>query len=65
MYMEGGTKEKPSQHAVQSLMRMYPQLDYLMCETILYFTEQELDNFLEKKSEVDSIDDNEIGQIDS
>ena len=58
-------KEKPSPQAVQALMQMYPQLDFLMAETILSFTEDELAQFLEKKSPVDSIDDNKTGEIES
>jgi hypothetical protein len=58
-------KEKPSHYAVQTLMHMYPSLDYLMAETILSFTEKELGEFFEKKSPVESIDDNEIGEIKS
>lgn len=56
-------KEKPSPHAVHTLMQMYPQLDFLMAETILSFSEKELGEFLEKKSPVEGIDDNEIGEI--
>jgi len=57
--------EKPSPQAVQTLMQMYPQLDFLMAETILSFSEKELGEFLEKKSSVDSIDDNKAGKIES
>jgi hypothetical protein len=58
-------REKPSPHAVQTLMQMYPQLDFLMAETILSFSEKELGEFLEKKSVDNSINDNEIGEIQS
>jgi hypothetical protein len=58
-------KEKPSLQAVQTLVQLYPGLDYLMAETILSFSEKELGEFLEKKSPVNSIDDNEIGEIKS
>ena len=47
----------PTPQAVKSLMHMYPQLDQLMAETILSFSEQELGDFLEKKSTVEGIDD--------
>jgi hypothetical protein len=49
-------REKPNPPQVQTLMQMYPQLDYLMAETILSFSEDELGKFLEKKSPVDSIE---------
>jgi hypothetical protein len=58
-------KDKPSAHAVYTLMQMYPKLDFLMAETILSFSEKELGEFLEKKSPVESINDNEIGEIKS
>ena len=58
-------REKPSSQAVQTLMQMYPRLDYLMAETILSFTEKELAQFLEKKSPLEDIDDNQIGEIKS
>ena len=50
-------KQKPSAEAVQNLMRLYPRLDYLLAETILSFTEEELGKFLEKKKDVDNIND--------
>ena len=58
-------REKPTPQAVQNLMQMYPRLDYLMAETILSFTEKELAQFLEKKSPLEDIDDNQIGEIKS
>ena len=45
-------------------MQMYPKLDYLMAETILSFSEEELGEILEKNSGV-SIDDNKIGKVES
>jgi|EP00966_Prymnesium_polylepis_P165480 hypothetical protein len=56
---------QPSPHAVQALMQMYPKLDHLMAETILCFSEDQLGEFLEKKSAVVSIDDNQTGKIES
>ena len=47
--MDGATKQKPTREAVQNLMQMYPKLDYLLAETILSFTEEQLEVFLEKK----------------
>ena len=55
---------KPSPEAVQSLMKMYPRLDYLMAETILSFSEEQLGDLLEKKSIDESIDDNEAGKVE-
>lgn len=55
---------KPSPQAVQSLMYMYPRLDYLMAETILSFSEEQLGEFLEKKSIDESIDDNKAGEVE-
>ena len=64
MALRATKKVKPSTEQVQALMQMYPKLDYLLAETILSFTEEELGGFLEeKKSPVDSIDD-EAGKIE-
>jgi hypothetical protein len=57
-------KKKVSVYEVQTLMQMYPKLDYLMAETILSFSEEELGEILEKNSGV-SIDDNKIGKVES
>ena len=57
-------KEKPSPQLVQSLLQIYPKLDYLMAETILSFTEPELGKMLEKKSPVKSIDVDQVGKIE-
>lgn len=57
-------KTKPRPEAVQNLMRLYPKLDYLLAETILSFSEEELGEFLsEKKKSSESIDD--VGEIES
>ena len=56
--------EKPSPQTVQALMKMYPMLDYLMAETILSFSEKELGEFLEKKSGLESIDDDQTSKIE-
>jgi hypothetical protein len=58
-------REKPPIQAVQTLMQMYPRLDSLMAETVLSFSEQELGEFLEKKYDVDCIDDNKVSEIES
>ena len=42
-------KQKPSHDQVLALQKLYPRLDYLMCETILSFTEEELELFLQNK----------------
>ena len=55
----------PTPQAVKSLMHMYPQLDFLMAETILSFSEQELGDFLEKKSPVEGIEDDKTSEIES
>ena len=57
-------KEKPSSQLVQSLLQMYPKLDYLMAETILSFSEAELGEMLEEKSPTTNIDDDKIGEIE-
>ena len=57
-------KEKPSSQLVQSLLQMYPKLDYLMAETILSFSEAELGEMLEEKSPTNTIDDDKIGEIE-
>lgn len=57
-------KEKPSSQLVQSLLQIYPKLDYLMAETILSFSEAELGEMLEEKSPVKNIDDDKIGEIE-
>ena len=58
--------KKPTPQEVQTLLQMYPKLDFLIAETILSFTEEELGNFLEeKKSPVESIDDNKAGESES
>ena len=63
--MDGATKQKPSREAVQNLMQMYPRLDFLLAETILSFTEEQLEIFLEKKSTPHDIeDDDQIGKIE-
>ena len=56
--------KKPTPQEVQTLLSLYPKLDYLIAETILSFTEEELGNFLEeKKSGTTSIDDdNKAGE---
>ena len=56
--------KKPTPQEVQTLLQMYPKLDFLIAETILSFTEEELGKFLEeKKSPVEGIDDdNKIGE---
>ena len=50
---------RPDPYAVQRLMREYPNLDYLMAETLLSFTEAELERFMreadERKSKSNSI----------
>ena len=50
-------KKPPPRELVQALMQMYPRLDYLLAETCLSFSEEELERFLEKKSSVDVIED--------
>ena len=57
-------KEKPNSQLVQSLMQMYPKMDYLMAETILSFSEAELGEMLEEKSPTNTIDDDKIGEIE-
>ena len=57
-------KEKPSSQLVQSLLQMYPKLDYLMAETILSFSEAELGEMLKEKSPTNTIDDDKIGEIE-
>ena len=57
--------KKPSPQKVQSLLQMYPKLDYLIAETILSFAEEELEKFLEKKSVTDDIDDYKTCEIES
>ena len=56
--------KKPTPQEVQNLLQMYPKLDFLIAETILSFTEEELGKFLEeKKSGTTSIDDdNKAGE---
>ena len=56
-------KEKPSPQLVQSLLQMYPKLDYLMAETILSFSDAELGEMLEEKSPTIIIDDDQVGKI--
>ena len=61
-------KEKPSPQLVQSLLQIYPKLDYLMAETILSFSDAELGEMLEmlqeEKSPTISIDVDKIGKIE-
>ena len=38
--------KRPEQEVVQALLRLYPMLDQLQAETILSFTEDELDVYL-------------------
>ena len=57
-------KEKPSPQLVQSLLQMYPKMDYLMAETILSFSEAELGGMLEEKSPAINIDDDQVSKIE-
>ena len=39
-------KPKPTPQEVCRLQEMFPRLDYLMCETLLMQTEEELEKYL-------------------
>ena len=42
-------REKPSPQLVSYLMNLYPKLDYLMVETILSLSEEQLGEMLDEK----------------
>ena len=42
---------KPTAREVQRLQEEFPRLDYLMAETILCFTEEELQEFVQQTTE--------------
>ena len=44
-------KQKPSTEEVLRLQNLFPRLDYLMCETLLSYTEEELQQFLDASTE--------------
>lgn len=58
-------REKPSPQLVLCLMNMYPKLDYLMAETILSLSEEQLGETLDEqakkqeKSQAKSIEEND------
>ena len=43
-------KRKPRPQEVEALMRMFPRCDYLMCETLLMLTEEELASYVRAES---------------
>ena len=45
---EPPSRPTPSEADVQALMRRFPGLDHCMSQTLLWFTEQELQVFLQK-----------------
>jgi hypothetical protein len=44
------TREKPSYEEIKEHMRLFPNLDQFMCETILSFSETEISEMLEKEN---------------
>ena len=44
-------RHKPSPQEVKRLQELYPKLDYLMCETLLWFSDEELQVFASKEVE--------------
>jgi hypothetical protein len=44
-------KQKPCTEEVMRLQNLFPRLDYLMCETLLSYTEEELQQFLDASTE--------------
>lgn len=44
-------KQKPCTEEVLQLQKLFPRLDYLMCETLLAYTEEELQQFLDASTE--------------
>ena len=44
-------RTKPTAQEVKRLQDMYPKLDYLMAETLLWFTDEELQAFASKEPE--------------
>ena len=42
-------RTKPTAQEVKLLQDMYPRLDYLMAETLLWFTDEELQAFASKE----------------
>ena len=44
-------KQKPCTEEVLQLQKLFPRLDYLMCETLLAYTEEELQQFLDVSAE--------------
>jgi hypothetical protein len=46
---QSDSKTRVDPFKVHALMKMYPNLDYLLAETILSFTEEELGEMLKEK----------------
>lgn len=44
-------KQKPGAEEVLRLQKQFPRLDYLMCETLLMQTEEELQQYLDASTE--------------
>ena len=44
-------KQKPCAEKVLRLQKLFPRLDYLMCETLLMQTEEELQQYLDASTE--------------
>ena len=44
-------KHKPCTEEVLRLQNLFPRLDYLMCETLLMQTEEELQQYLDASTE--------------
>ena len=46
-------REDPLEDKIQQLMRAYPRLDWLMCRTLLSYTEEELGELIERAKNVE------------
>jgi hypothetical protein len=44
------TKAKPTPQEVEALMRLFPRCDYLMCETLLMLSEEQLASYVQAES---------------
>ena len=46
-------REDPLEDKIQQLMRAHPRLDWLMCRTLLSYTEEELGELIERAKNVE------------
>tara|TARA_R100000742_G_C4240104_1_gene59950 strand:- start:407 stop:640 length:234 start_codon:yes stop_codon:yes gene_type:complete len=45
-------REDPKEIEIREMMRIYPNLDWLMCKTLLSFSEEQLGDIIEKSKDI-------------